>query len=73
MKRRQFISKTGALALASLGTAGMGLFNLSLAQSARPRITDIRVHRMRTLGETGMMESPTHGSHAHGLFHATKK
>ena len=57
MKRRQFISKTVALALASLGTAGTGLFNLSLAQSARPRITDIRVHRMRTLGETGMMES----------------
>ena len=32
MKRRQFISKTGALALASLGTAGTGLFNLSLAR-----------------------------------------
>jgi L-alanine-DL-glutamate epimerase-like enolase superfamily enzyme len=35
----------------------LSLPKLALAQSDRPRITDIRVHRMKTLGETGMMES----------------
>lgn len=52
MKRRQFLSSLGAVALAPVG--------LSAAwrqQTVRPRITDIVVHRMRTLGQTGMMES----------------
>lgn len=51
MKRRQFISNSG-LALASLSFPAF-----SLAQSDRPKITDIVVHRLRTLGETGVMES----------------
>lgn len=51
MKRRQFLSGFGA-SLASLSASP-----LLLAQSDRPRITDIQVHRMRTLGDTGMMES----------------
>jgi L-alanine-DL-glutamate epimerase-like enolase superfamily enzyme len=54
MKRRQFIAGMGA-SVASL--ASLSLPRFSLAQSDRPRITDIRVHRMKTLGETGMMES----------------
>ena len=54
MKRRQFIASMSA-SVASL--ASLSLPKLALAQSDRPRITDIRVHRMKTLGETGMMES----------------
>lgn len=54
MKRRQFLSglSSSAAALASLSMPGV-----ALAQNERPRITDIRVHRLRTLGETGIMES----------------
>jgi hypothetical protein len=54
MKRRQFLSglSSSAAALASLSVPGV-----ALAQNERPRITDIRVHRLRTLGETGIMES----------------
>lgn len=54
MKRRQFLSglSSSAAALASLSMPG-----IALAQNERPRITDIRVHRLRTLGETGIMES----------------
>lgn len=52
MDRRHFISSMGALSLAH---AAFPDWVLALAD--RPRITDIRVHRMRTLGETGMMES----------------
>lgn len=54
MKRCQFIASMSA-GVASL--ASVTLPKLALAQSDRPRITDIRVHRMKTLGETGMMES----------------
>ena len=54
MKRREFLSglSSSAAALASLSVPGA-----ALAQNERPRITDIRVHRLRTLGETGIMES----------------
>ncbi|MFT4861172.1 MAG: L-alanine-DL-glutamate epimerase-like enolase superfamily enzyme [Pseudohongiellaceae bacterium] len=41
----------------SLGVAQFLLPSLGLAQSDRPRITDIKVYRLKTLGETGMMES----------------
>ncbi|NKB34040.1 MAG: hypothetical protein GKR91_13170 [Pseudomonadales bacterium] len=51
MKRRKFLTNTG------LGFAPIMFPALALAQNQRPRITDIKVHRMRTLGETGMMES----------------
>ena len=57
MKRRQFISKASSLSLGSLVAGSSSFLNSALAQSDRPRITDIRVHRMKTLGETGMMES----------------
>lgn len=60
MKRREFLNKSASTiatlalpaSLASLAFPATGL-----AQSDRPKITDIVVHRMRTLGETGMMES----------------
>ena len=54
MKRRQFLSglSSSAAALVSLSVPG-----IALGQNERPRITDIRVHRLRTLGETGIMES----------------
>ncbi|MEQ8955234.1 MAG: mandelate racemase/muconate lactonizing enzyme family protein [Gammaproteobacteria bacterium] len=51
MKRRKFISRFAAAAV-PIVFPGFGL-----AQGDRPRITDIQVHRLRTLGETGMMES----------------
>ena len=51
MKRRDFLAK------ASVGLTPIMFPSLGLAQNDRPRITDIKVHRMRTLGETGMMES----------------
>lgn len=52
MKRRHFLNQAIPAALASVA-----LPQLSLAQSDRPRITDIKVYRMKTLGETGIMES----------------
>ncbi len=55
MQRRQLLKQLGTT-FASLSLPFM-FPTLGLAQSARPRITDIRVYRMRTLGETGMMES----------------
>lgn len=56
MRRRQFLSglSSSAAALASLSMPGV-----ALAQNERPRITDIRVHRLRTLGETGIMAIPS--------------
>lgn len=54
MERRQFLAGLGAVAFARL--AHLGVPTALLAQS-RPRVTDIRVHRMKTLGDTGMMES----------------
>ncbi len=51
MRRRDFLTSSAG-ALATLTLPG-----LSLAQSDRPRITDIKVYRMGTLGETGIMES----------------
>jgi len=51
MLRRQFLSGLGVSLLPlTIPLAGF-------AQSVRPRITDIKVYRMKTLGETGMMES----------------
>lgn len=51
MNRRDFLTKAG-ISLSPLMFPSMGL-----AQNQRPRITDIKVYRLRTLGETGMMES----------------
>jgi L-alanine-DL-glutamate epimerase-like enolase superfamily enzyme len=51
MQRRQFLATMGS-SLASLSYPV-----LTLAQGERPRITDIIVHQMKTLGETGVMES----------------
>ena len=51
MQRRQFLSTFGA------SLAPLTFPSFVLAQSDRPRITDIRVYRMKTLGETGVMES----------------
>lgn len=51
MKRRDFLTKAG------FGLSPLMFPSLGLAQNQRPRITDIKVYRLRTLGETGMMES----------------
>lgn len=51
MHRRSFLNRLGsAVALAALPS-------FTLAQNERPKITDIRVHRLKTIRETGMMES----------------
>ncbi len=51
MRRRTLLSSI------SLAASQLVLPNLGLAQSDRPKITDIKVYRLKTLGETGMMES----------------
>ena len=51
MRRRTLLSSL------SLGAAQFLLPSLGLAQADRPKITDIKVYRLKTLGETGMMES----------------
>ncbi|MDP6413474.1 MAG: mandelate racemase/muconate lactonizing enzyme family protein [Gammaproteobacteria bacterium] len=56
MHRRQFLNKL-ATKIVPISLASLMFPKLTLAQSDRPRITDIKVHRMRTLGETGIMES----------------
>lgn len=60
MKRREFLNKAGngvaALALPS-ALASLAFSATAMAQSDRPKITDIVVHRMKTLGEARMMES----------------
>ncbi|MDA1371353.1 MAG: mandelate racemase/muconate lactonizing enzyme family protein [Proteobacteria bacterium] len=56
MNRRQFF-ETLSSRVAPFSLASLLFPSLALAQSERPRITDIKVYRMKTQGETGVMES----------------